>query len=158
MNKITFRRRLLFNRAAGGGGRVEETKSIESFDEDYCKNLCDEASLRCLQGIHDHVIEYLERYLGTETNQDDETKIESDQSVISDASSLCSYEDWIRECHPENTSFTNNGNGSNSKKHKNGIDLRFYLQNSDHRIIWNGYCHAYGFPQLKVQSDSVDSI
>eukprot|EP00543_Licmophora_paradoxa_P019219 CAMPEP_0202461040 /NCGR_PEP_ID=MMETSP1360-20130828/47432_1 /ASSEMBLY_ACC=CAM_ASM_000848 /TAXON_ID=515479 /ORGANISM="Licmophora paradoxa, Strain CCMP2313" /LENGTH=216 /DNA_ID=CAMNT_0049082935 /DNA_START=82 /DNA_END=732 /DNA_ORIENTATION=- len=37
-----------------------------------------------------------------------------------------SYEDWIEELHPENV-------------HNNEIDHRFYVENSDHRKLWNDY-------------------
>jgi len=33
------------------------------------------------------------------------------------------YEDWLHSCHPENC--------------QRCVDHRFYVKNSDHRIIWN---------------------
>lgn len=51
-----------------------------------------------------------------------------------------SYEAWIQEFHPECI-------GSKS----GCLDHRFYVRDSDHRIIWNGYCDMYGYPERKIQ-------
>ena len=93
-----------------------------------------------------------------QNHEADEMKIESDPSISNTQHSLCSYEDWIRECHPENTELRSHGDDENKKNKYNGIDSRFYLKHSDHRIIWNGYCHAYGLPELKICCDYRDSI
>jgi len=50
-----------------------------------------------------------------------------------------SYEEWIYELHPDNIS-----------EHDNSIDARFYIEDSDHRILWNEHHqntedHAFGF-------------
>ena len=50
-----------------------------------------------------------------------------------------SYEKWIRECHPDNAPDSEN------------IDHRFYVRDSDHRIIWNSYCDMHGHPEWKKE-------
>lgn len=42
------------------------------------------------------------------------------------------YEQWIEDLHPENTA-----EGQLLKDMSKEIDLRFYVQESDHRIMWN---------------------
>lgn len=72
--------------------------------EQYLK-LCREASDRCLKAIKDHHQHFLEDHPnGT-------------------------YEQWIRELHPDNT--------CSDQKDYATIDHRFYLSDSDHRNIWN---------------------
>lgn len=55
-----------------------------------------------------------------------------------------SYEEWIENYHPDNVSSI----GS--------IDHRFYVRDSDHRIIWNSYCDMNGFPERKIQYSFAD--
>lgn len=51
-----------------------------------------------------------------------------------------SYEEWIWECHPENVG-----------EKGNNVDHRFYVIDSDHRIIWNSYCDMKGYPERKIE-------
>mmetsp|Transcript_15985 Transcript_15985/g.20288 ORF Transcript_15985/g.20288 Transcript_15985/m.20288 type:complete len:139 (+) Transcript_15985:125-541(+) len=51
-----------------------------------------------------------------------------------------SYEEWIRLCHPDNVEETNNQ-----------IDHRFYVEDADHRIIWNSYCDMLGHTEWKIK-------
>lgn len=53
-----------------------------------------------------------------------------------------SYEKWIREFHPDNVELLGN------------VDHRFYVQDSDHRIIWNSYCDMQDHPEWKVDVKS----
>jgi hypothetical protein len=124
-------------------------------DDDHCKILCNKANVEFLQCIHDHVIEYLNETIVEDWSREEEEKEDSgdDESKSSDSSKFknnCSYEDWIRKCHPENTSVKD----IDKKYHGYEIDHRFYLRDSDHRIIWNGYVHAFGCPELKVSPKS----
>jgi hypothetical protein len=41
------------------------------------------------------------------------------------------YEEWIAELHPDNVTDGND--------HTTTVDARFYIQESDHRILWNQY-------------------
>jgi hypothetical protein len=50
-----------------------------------------------------------------------------------------SYENWIRACHPDNVDLDA------------VIDHRFYVQDSDHRIIWNSYCDMKGHSEWKMK-------
>lgn len=126
---------------------------LEKEHEDHLKHLCHQASVACLQSIHNHVLEYLDKNINTfykYQHHVDQDSSDSDSDNDSDGrsgSSCCSYEDWIRQYHPDNA------NGEESMDEKlpgNEIDLRFYLQDSDHRIIWNSYVDAFGCPELKV--------
>lgn len=47
---------------------------------------------------------------------------------------LATYEEWISDLHPDNVTPTKKNVGQ--KEH--AIDHRFYVVDSDHRIIWNG--------------------
>ena len=71
--------------------------------EEYLK-ICQKASEQCLQAVRDHHQHFLEDH--------------------SDAS----YEEWIQELHPDNTTFF-------SKRVV--VDHRFYLSDSEHRQLWN---------------------
>ena len=55
-----------------------------------------------------------------------------------------SYEEWIEAYHPDNVSS------------KGCIDHRFYVRDSDHRIIWNSYCDMNGFSERKIQHSFTD--
>lgn len=53
-----------------------------------------------------------------------------------------SYEDWVAELHPDNVS-----------EHDASVDHRFYVEDSDHRILWNEHHqntddHAFGFSKF----------
>ncbi len=51
-----------------------------------------------------------------------------------------SYEEWIRQCHPDNV-----------EEVSSVIDHRFYVEDSDHRSIWNGYVDMMGHPEWKIE-------
>lgn len=59
------------------------------------------------------------------------------ESYLRDHPNGC-YEDWISALHPDN--MTENGN----------IDHRFYVEDSDHRLLWNEY--------MKEELDSIERI
>ncbi len=82
---------------------------------------------------------------------------------------VLSYEDWIQVLHPENVissssppccskeeSKRRRGGGGGGRRRREPtptiyvIDHRFYVRDSDHRIIWNSYCDMYGYSDLKV--------
>lgn len=134
-----------------GPSSIQDTR-----DDEHCMILCNKANVEFLQCIHDHVIDYLnETIIQGWSSEDEEEKeySDDDESKSSDSSKFknhCSYEDWIRKCHPENTSVKD----IDKKYHGYEIDHRFYLRDSDHRIIWNGYVHAFGCPELKVSPES----
>ena len=47
------------------------------------------------------------------------------------------YEEWIGKLHPENvTSQDDNGNSTTTTTNPS-IDHRFYVEDSDHRMLWN---------------------
>ena len=52
------------------------------------------------------------------------------------------YEEWIAKLHPDNVTTTttnsnNNGGGGNKSQSAISIDHRFYVEDSDHRKLWN---------------------
>ncbi len=98
-----------------------EVMNNENAEELERKRLCREATARCLKEIHEHCIRYLDQH------PDD-----------------ASYEEWIKECHPENAELGN-------------IDHRFYVRDADHRIIWNSYCDMKGFPERKIHYSNKES-
>ena len=54
------------------------------------------------------------------------------------------YEEWIADLHPDNAEYAD---GS--------IDHRFYVEESDHRQLWNIYMEALGFVHQIVPAKSV---
>jgi len=44
------------------------------------------------------------------------------------------YEDWIQDLHPDNVTEEKTSTDGITNKH---IDMRFYLVDSDHRMLWN---------------------
>ena len=141
-------------------------------DENQCKNLCDKAYLDCLHATHEHVVEYMDRHIidyqkwqrKPESDHDEQRNPSTNGSASgcdnsdnnfrnASTRSYCSYENWIRECHPENTCQGDSVSiRLDEKLDKEGyeIDSRFYLSDSDHRIIWNAYVKAYECPELCV--------
>ena len=95
-----------------------EVVNTENKEEQERKRLCREATALCLKEIHEHCTTYLREH------PDD-----------------ASYEEWIRECHPDNVE--DDGRAT--------IDHRFYVMDSDHRIIWNSYCDMMGHPERKIK-------
>lgn len=144
-----------------------EDSKEEEYDDGDDERICQNASIACLQCIHDHVVEYLNKHIVSTHHQDRHCQNQEEKCSLDDSnhteetdfsrisrrssctSSSLSYEDWISECHPENTKYKNDN--LDKKHHGYAIDSRFYLLTSDHRIIWNGYVKAYGHPELKVK-------
>jgi hypothetical protein len=84
-------------------------------DEEERSRICREAADACLKEIHEHCVAYLNAH--------------KDNG---------SYEEWIREFHPDNATMET-------------IDHRFYVEESDHRIIWNSYCDMQGHSDWKIK-------
>jgi hypothetical protein len=91
----------------------------------------------CMNAVRVHLQNYLQsrcRYFETrdQTSLDSSTADTMTAAATNDASaaasSSISYEDWIAELHPDNYR-ADNGT----------IDARFYVPNSDHRLLWNEY-------------------
>lgn len=125
--------------------KVSKIKDDNWRDEEHCKNLCIQASMACLQSLHGHVIEYLDRniknlYRAHHMIQDLRDDTEECATYRS-----CSYENFMREFYPENFSA--------GDIDKNEVDFRFYLHDSDHRIIWNTYVDAFGCSELTVNAE-----
>lgn len=83
----------------------------ELLEEEERKRICREAELLCLQTIESHLEEFLE------TDPDG------------------TYEGWISSLHPDNTN--ENVNPNHPTFGGGPIDHRFYVKESDHRILWN---------------------
>lgn len=77
-----------------------QEQTIHEGEEEVMQRLCWEATEACLRAIITHLYDFIH------DNCD------------------ASYEDWIKEVHPENC---------NGRK----VDHRFYVKASDHRLIWN---------------------
>jgi hypothetical protein len=80
-------------------------------DEKERRDVKREAEAACMETMVDHLQEFLILNPTTAT-----------------------YEQWIEDFHPENTS-----EGKLLQGMSKEIDLRFYVQESDHRIMWNQY-------------------
>lgn len=57
------------------------------------------------------------------------------------------YENWIRAFHPDNCDFPDDR-----------IDHRFYVQDSDHRIIWNGYVSMMGLEERRIEPRHLNPV
>ncbi len=89
----------------------------EQENEIQFRQMSKEAIAACLKFIHEHCIEFIQRQSGR-----------------------ASYEEWIREFHPESVCASSGC-----------LDHRYFVRDSDHRIIWNGYCDMHGYPERKIQ-------
>lgn len=84
----------------------------EILQEQQRKELVREAEARCRATIIHHLHEFLVRF------------------------PLATYEEWISDLHPDNVTPTKQKQQQQDKE--DNIDHRFYVVDSDHRIIWNG--------------------
>lgn len=57
-----------------------------------------------------------------------------------------SYEEWIADLHPENVVY-DDGNTNHLQ-----VDLRFFVEKSDHRVLWNQRMEAQPHRQVKVRT------
>lgn len=91
-----------------------------------------ESHAECLKEINDHLTLFL--------------KDSSDSDSDDTSANTCNhtYEEWIAELHPDNAEYAD---GS--------IDHRFYVEDSDHRQLWNIYMEALGFVKQIVPAKSV---
>ncbi len=55
------------------------------------------------------------------------------------------YEDWIEHLHPDNSQYSDQR-----------IDHRFYVEDSDHRIMWNEYMRENNSLEKSVQARTVN--
>jgi hypothetical protein len=79
-------------------------------EEALRRDVCREAEEACLKTMRDHLAEFLQ----TQNNEG-------------------TYEEWIFALHPENTQDASLLQDMEYKE----VDLRFYVEESDHRILWN---------------------
>ena len=127
---------------------------------EYCQAKRREATASCMEKLKEHIVIYLKDNLNNnwqhrqhrinlrQFDEDYEIILYHDRDESSN-SIVCSYEDWIRQCHPENARELNNDRRSlNEIK----IDKRFYFEKSDHRIMWNECVAYYGHPELIVEA------
>ncbi len=54
------------------------------------------------------------------------------------------YEEWVAELHPDNAEYSDGR-----------IDHRFYVEDSDHRILWNGFMKELDFTDRVVEAKSM---
>lgn len=97
------------------------------------------------------VADYLEE-VNTENEDEQERKRQCREAIaaclkeihehcleyLSDHPENACYVDWIRLCHPDNVECGK-------------LDRRFYVRDSDHRIIWNSYCDMQNHPERKIK-------
>ena len=103
----------------------------EEKEDDTIQRICLEATMACLWNIIEHLFDFLEQ-----NNCNEHTNDAYDKSIC-----RCShpqYKDWIRELHPENV---------NGKV----VDHRFYVQESDHRMVWNEHMKMNDRMDLVIQ-------
>jgi hypothetical protein len=151
--------------------RVQQIPNLDRSMIEYCKQQRREAAHACLQRIQNHVIAYLNDNLNNQWmyhqhllllrqyDNDYEIIFHHDVSLTkNDASNTCSYENWIRQCHPENARFRKSEDSENTMQRMYQIDKRFYFEDSDHRKLWNTCVTTYGRPELIVNARMVDYI
>mmetsp|Transcript_18670 Transcript_18670/g.22878 ORF Transcript_18670/g.22878 Transcript_18670/m.22878 type:complete len:167 (+) Transcript_18670:66-566(+) len=131
----------------------EQLMTELAIDEDYerCVQLRREAEMLCLLKLHDHIKVYLDENLNLWWKY----RLAAQGLDSSSTSSFsCNYEGWIRECHPENVK----DDDSSVEFDESLKEHRFYLEDSDHRRIWNEYVEIYGCPQLKVEARAIERL
>ena len=82
----------------------------------------DESRTEALKDMHSHLDTFLSMY---ETNE------------------APSYEAWIADLHPENTTVSKNGTIT--------VDPRMYLIDSDHRVMWNEHAQTNEIQEVQVR-------
>jgi hypothetical protein len=82
--------------------------NADNADEQERKEICRQAMEACLNTMRDHLLEFL------------------------GDNPQASYEEWIANLHPDNINYKTDGLTSTPL-----IDHRFYVEDSDHRILWN---------------------
>jgi hypothetical protein len=94
-------------------------QNIDNEEENERKQIVREAQEACMDAIRVHLHSFL----------------------LDDSENISTYEDWIAELHPDNiiTTITNKNEDSNKQTEQQqfSIDPRYYLTDSDHRIMWN---------------------
>jgi len=111
--------------------REQELADIEIMEEEERRAICAEAVAACRQTILEHMRSFLEEW--------------------PDAS----YEEWIVQLHPDNAD-----THKQRRTKAEPIDHRFYVEESDHRLIWNenmtilsrGSANQESFLSRKVKS------
>jgi len=158
---------------------------------EYCRKQRQATTIACLQRLNEHINTYMtenlfvhsfefvqghqdpnqRRIVLRQYGEDCEIIYQSDN--LDDNSSSFSYEDWVRQCHPENvlkrkrnsTKFrdvdeerASHAQGEKGRKEecqslsKYIIDKRFYYEESHHRKLWNACVEAHGYPELKIDA------
>lgn len=90
--------------------RLEEMNR-ENEEEEERQRICREAEAACLEAVRDHLGSFL---------------AEKPEAT---------YEEWIVELHPENARTTTTA--ATEASSRIDIDHRFYVHDSDHRMLWN---------------------
>ena len=110
-------------------------------DDDYdAHRICREATMACLWDIIEHLFHFLAEERNSScnrTNGNDNDIRDTENTCCCTKCSYPTYEDWIRDLHPENV-------------HGNVVDHRFYVRESEHRIIWNEQMKMNGRMNLAI--------
>lgn len=95
-----------------------ERVNVDLQEENERKRIVREAQQACMDAIRNHL-----------------------HSFLQDDNHNASYEDWISELHPENVILQPipppDGNSEGQPTSIKVLDARYYLIDSDHRIMWN---------------------
>ncbi len=119
----------------------EDSSFSDDEEEDDLDRICREATMACLWNIIEHLFDFLEEHDGHSCCSSYREKYDENayssrairsckntsrraESFSTDEGDHPQYEDWIRDLHPENV---------NDK----GVDHRFYVLESEHRLVWN---------------------
>jgi hypothetical protein len=137
----------------------------ELSEEAQRKDLCREAHAACTKEIRNHLVAFLEE---RQQRDDRQHRQERGCGHSEEENDTVYYETWISELHPDNLMFSqplgkdnkdhddDNDACKNGRKNKNGthlmIDPRFYVKESDHRLIWNEQMRT-----LAAQNDDPDN-
>lgn len=115
-------------------GNLEENQLVadqleqinrDNEEEEERKELVRQAEAACLRTIFFHLLEFLEKNQGA------------------------TYEEWIQELHPENAIHKEDrrkliieNDSFSEEDRETTIDHRFYVEDSDHRRIWNDHVRS----------------
>jgi hypothetical protein len=137
----------------------------ELLEEEGRKRMVRQATAACQQEMERHLDEFLQKHynnshtaVSTDDGNDDDDDDDDDNDAHAHAPPLPlplplpRYEEWIQDLHPENVAA---GHIFDDFKE---VDLRFYVHDSDHRLLWNARMMDYCHPERQVAARSFQHL
>jgi hypothetical protein len=110
------------------------------------------ATAACQREIEQHLDEFLLQKLHTTSSHHQASDHTNHSHPPPPSSSLPRYEEWIQDLHPENVATGHIFDDLHE------VDIRFYVQDSDHRLLWNARMAAIHHPEQQVAARSYQHL